>query len=102
MRKIAILVTFIVAIAFIGTAMAVPPGKSMEFSSPMGKVTFDGKIHADAGKKCNDCHTKIFPMKKSAKLGMKAPHQPGKFCGTCHDGSVAFAQKGNCQKCHKR
>ncbi|MCF6179130.1 MAG: cytochrome C, partial [Geopsychrobacter sp.] len=40
-----------------GTAMAVPPGRTLEFTkSPMGKVTFSGKIHADAGVKCKECH----------------------------------------------
>jgi c(7)-type cytochrome triheme protein len=67
----------------------------------MGKVTFDGKTHADAGNKCNDCHTKIFKMKKG-NFKMKAPHTPGEFCGACHDGKAAFDQKGSCQKCHKK
>ena len=39
------------------SASAVPPGKTLEFSSPMGTVHFSGKVHADAGLKCNACHT---------------------------------------------
>jgi c(7)-type cytochrome triheme protein len=67
----------------------------------MGKVIFDGKIHADAGKKCNDCHTKIFQM-KTGTTKIKAPHKPGETCGVCHNGEVAFLQQGNCKRCHKK
>jgi hypothetical protein len=54
---------FLVSVAFAGTALAVPSGKTLEFSSPMGKVVFSGTVHAEKGFKCGDCHTKIFPMK---------------------------------------
>ena len=101
MKKATILLTIIIALAFVGSAFAVPPGKTVEFESPMGKVTFEGKTHADAGKKCADCHPGIFQMKKGS-IGMKAPHEPGKLCGTCHDGKTAFEQKTNCAKCHKK
>lgn len=101
MKKVAILLTVLLIVAFVGSALAVPPGKTLEFAGgAMGKVTFDGKTHADAGNKCNDCHTKIFQMKKGAATITAADHQPGKFCGSCHDGTKAFAQKGNCTKCH--
>jgi c(7)-type cytochrome triheme protein len=104
MKKFLILaLTLLLAAAFIGSALAVPPGKTVEFTgSKMGKVIFDGKKHADAGMKCNDCHPKIFKMKKgSAKITM-AEHKPGVSCGTCHNGTKAFAQQGNCAKCHKK
>jgi hypothetical protein len=69
MKKVAILLTVLIVMAFIGSALAVPPGKTIEYTkSPMGKVIFDGKIHADKGKKCNDCHTKIFQMKTGTAL----------------------------------
>jgi hypothetical protein len=32
-----------------GIATAVPSGKTVEFASPRGKVTFDGKVHANKG-----------------------------------------------------
>ncbi len=98
---LAIILTF--ALAFIGTSMAVPPGKTIVFTkSPMGKVTFSGKIHADAGLKCTDCHPKIFKMKKGAdKITMQAIFA-GKFCGACHNGKIAFNAKTSCMKCHKK
>lgn len=87
-----------------GTAAAAPPGKVVEYAGgPMGKVTFDGKVHAGKGLKCTDCHTKIFQMKKEAKMTM-ADINAGKFCGTCHNGEKAFksSDAANCAKCHKK
>jgi len=104
MKLLTILLTFAIGLVFIGSAMAVPPGKTVEFKDgAMGKVVFDGKVHADKGLKCNDCHTKIFPMKKGTKLTM-ADMNSGKFCGECHNGTKAFATKdpANCSKCHKK
>jgi len=104
MKKIAVLfVALIMAVAFVGMAFAVPSGKTVEFKDgAMGKVVFEGKIHADKGFKCNDCHTKIFPMKKTT-LTM-AEMNAGKECGTCHNGEKAFSTKdaANCGKCHKK
>jgi len=91
-------------VAFSESASAVPPGMTVEFASPMGKVTFDGKFHAGKGLKCNDCHTKIFKMKKGAdKITMAAIGQ-GKFCGACHNGKRAFkaTDPKNCKTCHKK
>lgn len=88
-----------------GIAVAVPPGRNVEFAGgPIGKVVFDGKTHADKGLKCNDCHTKIFKMKKGAdKITMDAINK-GQFCGTCHNGSKAFASNDpkSCTSCHKK
>ena len=103
MKILTIVLTLLIAIAFVGNAMAVGTGKTVEFAgATQGKVVFDGKIHADKGGKCNDCHPKTFAMKKgSAKIA--APHKAGEFCGTCHDGKKAFDQAGdNCVKCHKK
>lgn len=104
MKLLTILLTIAIAVAFIGSAMAVPSGKTVEYpDGANGKVVFDGKVHADKGLKCNDCHTKIFPMKKGAKMTMKEMNE-GKFCGECHNGTKAFATKdaANCGKCHKK
>jgi c(7)-type cytochrome triheme protein len=105
MKFARILAVFAALMLSLGNVMAVPPGKTVEFASPMGKVTFDGKAHADKGLKCADCHTKpkLFEMKKgSDKITMAAMNE-GKFCGTCHDGKKAFSVKApaDCVKCHK-
>ncbi len=102
MRKAAILVTILVLVAFIGTAFAVPPGKTRDYDGgPMGKIVFDGKKHADAGMKCMDCHPKVFQM-KAGGTKVTAPHKSGEFCFTCHDGSKAFNFAGSCAKCHTK
>ena len=87
--KFAGILAVIAALALsMGNVMAVPKG-TVEFAGgPMGKVTFDAKVHADKGAKCADCHTKpkLFEMKKGKdKLTMKDMND-GKFCGACHDG----------------
>ena len=90
----------------IGNVMAVPPGKTVEFASPMGKVIFDGKVHADKGSKCADCHTKpkLFEMKRGGDKMTMAAMNEGKFCGSCHEGKKAFGVKApaDCVKCHKK
>jgi c(7)-type cytochrome triheme protein len=105
MKSAGILAVFSALMLSIWNVMAVPPGKTVEFASPMGKVIFDGKTHADKGFKCADCHTKpkLFAMKKGTdKVTMVAMNE-GKFCGACHDGKKAFSVKvqADCVKCHK-
>jgi c(7)-type cytochrome triheme protein len=104
MKVIALVVAVMVFMMFAGSAMAVPAGKTVEFDSPQGKVTFDGKIHADKGLKCNDCHPKIFQMKKGADKMTMADINGGKFCGECHNGTKAFKSNdpASCTKCHKK
>ncbi len=102
MKTITMATVLLASLAFAGTALAVPPGITLDFPSPMGKVVFSGKVHADKGFKCSDCHTKIFPMKKTT-LTM-AEINAGKECGTCHNGTKAFkaSDPANCTKCHKK
>jgi c(7)-type cytochrome triheme protein len=106
MKFAGILAVFAALMLMIGNAMAVPPGKTLEFASPMGKVHFDGKVHADKGLKCADCHSKpkLFEMKQGKDKITMAAMNEGKFCGACHDGKKAFSVKGpaDCVKCHKK
>jgi c(7)-type cytochrome triheme protein len=104
MKKIAILVTLIVALSFATGAVAVMKGKSMTFETKMGNVTFASDTHAEkAGLKCNDCHTKIYPYKKGS-ASLKVPHTVGDSCGLCHNGEKAFSQvdSAKCGMCHKK
>ena len=109
MKALTLAMVFLMAIALVGTAVAVPPGKTQDFKSPMGKVTFSGQIHKDAGLGCADCHSKIFKMKAGSFDAKVADHNAGeKFCWSCHNGTkkvgdvTVFAAKGNCAKCHKK
>lgn len=99
---LAVAVTFALAVS----AFAVPSGKTVEFDGKGGgKVVFDGKIHADKGLKCADCHSSgLFKMKKGADAITMKDIKDGKFCGTCHNGTKAFDAKdeANCGKCHQK
>jgi c(7)-type cytochrome triheme protein len=102
MKLATLVVVMLTTLALASAVMAVPPGKSVEFEGgAMGKVTFLGKVHADAGLKCNDCHSAIFKMKKgSTKIA--APHKAGAECFTCHTGERSFNFKDDCTKCHAK
>jgi c(7)-type cytochrome triheme protein len=107
MKKLIVLAfAVIVTIAMALPAFAVPSGKTVEFTPKgAGKVVFDGKIHAEKGAKCADCHQSgLFKMKKGADTITMKDINDGKFCGHCHNGTKAFSAKeaANCSKCHQK
>lgn len=105
MKKVLFLLIAIIAVGLVGTAIAVPPGKTVEWEGKgAGKVVFEGKKHAEAGKKCNNCHPKVFKMKKGSTAITMKDLNAGKACGICHNGTDAFATKdaASCKKCHKK
>jgi c(7)-type cytochrome triheme protein len=107
MRSMMLILVFIIAVVFVGSAMATPPGKSVEFEDTWaGKVVFSGDTHgAKHGLKCNDCHPSIFPMKKAPKGTYNMNDMiAGKNCGACHNGTKAFSTSSfaDCAKCHKK
>ena len=67
----------------------------------MGNITFSHANHATAGKACTDCHTAVFQMKTGTATINMAEINAGKQCGTCHNGTAAFAAT-DCTKCHKK
>ena len=98
---IVMIVTFVLTVS----AFAVPTGKTVEFDGKgSGKVVFDGKIHADKGLKCADCHPANFKMKKGVDVITMKDMEAGKNCGVCHNGTKAFEVKSpaSCAKCHKK
>jgi len=101
-----IILSIFVAIAFVGTALAVGPGKTVEYAGgDAGKVIFNGDTHGTKqGMKCNDCHPKTFGMKKGAFKMTKEGHGKAEYCGMCHDGQKAFSQstEADCGKCHMK
>lgn len=107
MKFVRIFAVVLAMILLVGNAMAVPPGRTVEFEGgKAGKVVFDGKVHAEKGLKCGDCHTspKLFAKKKGADTITMADINAGKFCGACHDGKTAFksSDAANCGKCHQK
>lgn len=101
MKILSVILSVLLLVAFAGTVMAVAPGKTIDYEGgAMGKVVFSGDTHKV--NKCNDCHTKIFQMKKGTSKVTVADHDGGKLCFECHNGTKAFASKDNCAKCHKK
>ena len=100
MQKLILLVVLIMSIALVGTAIAMPKGKSVTYETKMGAVIFSGDTHAAAGLKCNGCHSGIFPMK--AGIAFAAPHKTDASCGACHNGDKAFSSTKDCKMCHKK
>jgi DmsE family decaheme c-type cytochrome len=88
-------------VVFSSHSYAVPPGMELIFKGGPKPVIFSGKIHADAGLKCMDCHASLFKMKAVEPGITFMDHMAGKkYCYACHNGTKAFAPKGNCSKCH--
>lgn len=102
MQMVTISLALVASALFVASAMAVAPGKKVEYDTPLGKVTFDGATHASKGDKCPDCHNKIFKMEK---YGGKTPSgELHKRCGACHNGGKAFkvTDPVKCTKCHMK
>jgi c(7)-type cytochrome triheme protein len=111
MKILTIVLSLFITVAFVGSAMAVMPGKTIELpDGAMGKVIFKGDTHSmKQGLKCSDCHPKIFGMKKGGFKMTKEDHGKPEYCGTCHDGKehfgkVVFSQSNpdDCTKCHQK
>ena len=104
MRRLTAAMVVLASGIFVSHAQAIQPGKTVTWDTPMGKVVFDGKNHAQAGFKCQDCHSKIFKMRKGSTIMKMADINAGKFCGKCHNGTKAFAAKdeANCEICHSK
>jgi c(7)-type cytochrome triheme protein len=105
-RIATIIISIFVAVAFVGNALAVGPGKTVEYAGgSAGKVIFKGDTHgAKQGMKCNDCHPKPFGMKKGMFKMTQEDHGKADNCGICHDGKKAFSQstEADCGKCHMK
>jgi c(7)-type cytochrome triheme protein len=51
--------------------------------------------------KCYVCHPAIFEMKAGANAITMDAIQEGKFCGTCHNGKIAWEVSfETCNRCH--
>jgi len=83
MKKYCIMAVIVAAALVLSVeAFAVPTGRTVVLEPKgAGKVVFDGKLHAEKGFKCADCHQGVFMMKKGGdKITMKDIRE-GKFCG---------------------
>src|SRR5208282_6899329 len=112
MIKIPIVHLLIIVIALFllpsGRALAgeaVSYGGDILYTKPVKSVLFSHKLHVEEKKlACNMCHIKLFEMKALAAQGkedftMDALYK-GKYCGSCHNGKMAFASNTQCARCH--
>jgi len=104
MRTLISITATLLLLAGLSNAYAVPPGMETSWDHPMGKVTFSGQKHMEAGNQCMDCHKDTWEQKKgTAKMKMSEMNE-GKWCGQCHNGEKAFSTQDptNCMTCHKQ
>ena len=83
----------------------VNPPDTILLKESVKAVIFDHALHnKELGLACNECHMSLFDMKTGSTsekedYNMEAMYN-GKYCGACHNGSMAFDIKGQCTKCH--
>lgn len=105
--RIVIISVCILFLAAMGVAFAqkkVGGGDVKYESKTQGAVLFSHETHMKVpDTKCTSCHTKVFKMKKDAKI-TEADHKENKYCVVCHDGKKVFGltAKADCAKCHKK
>ena len=99
-RLMIIILTIALAVAFTVPAFAFMKGSRVYVEdSKMGAVDFSIDKHKAAGKKCNDCHPKLFEKKRgTVSVKMPKKHEPGEACGSCHTQATDRAQCGFCHK----
>ncbi len=69
-----------------------------------GPVLFNHEKHVKAnGRTCTKCHYGVFQMEKGSNRMNMSKITKGNFCGTCHNGRIAFDvdHRAHCSKCHK-
>jgi c(7)-type cytochrome triheme protein len=80
-------------------------GGDIIYTKPVKSVQFSHKIHVEQkGLTCDMCHAGTFEMQALKAQGnpdftMESLYQ-GKYCGTCHNGTMAFAANTRCASCH--
>ena len=96
------LLVALAGLSFAASAVAQAPADIVYANAAIGNTTFSHAAHTDGkGLACTDCHTAIFQMAKNATKITMADMNAGKNCGTCHNGTKAFAAT-DCARCHKK
>ncbi len=80
-------------------------GGDVVYTKPVKSVLFSHKVHVEQkGMECTLCHPSIFEMKslkaqEATDYNMKGL-AAGKYCGACHNGTMAFSSQARCASCH--
>lgn len=80
------------------------PDKDIYYTKPVKSVIFSHKVHVEKGLSCTICHPGTFEMQalkaqESSDFNMKGL-AAGKYCGVCHNGTMAFSSQSRCASCH--
>ncbi len=81
------------------------PEDLIVWTKPVKAVVFNHDTHTEEmGLDCESCHDELFVMEAGAAeqaddFTMKSLYD-GNYCGSCHDGSTAFASDTRCTSCH--
>lgn len=80
------------------------PEAPIMYDKPVKGVVFSHKVHVDKGMACDMCHNRLFEQQakkaqENKDFVMESLYQ-GKYCGACHNGSLAFASNTRCATCH--
>jgi c(7)-type cytochrome triheme protein len=80
-------------------------GGDIIYTKPVKGVLFSHKVHVEEkGLTCDLCHAREFPMEalkvqENADFNMASLYE-GRYCGSCHNGAMAFASNTRCASCH--
>jgi len=79
-------------------------GGPIVFIKPVRAVIFEHKFHLGQKFTCQSCHPEPFPqnageIENKDDFTMEAFNQ-GKYCGKCHNGTLAFSVNTRCNWCH--
>ena len=81
------------------------PQDPIIWTMPVKSVVFEHKVHTmGAELECDSCHDDLFEMEAGVAEENEdftmATLYDGGYCGSCHDGSTAFASNTRCTACH--
>lgn len=80
-------------------------GGDIIYTKPVKAVIFSHKAHTeDLGLQCEWCHEETFEMEalsmqEGADFDMESLCNE-RYCGTCHNGDIAFSTTTQCARCH--
>jgi len=79
-------------------------GGPIVFIKPVRAVIFEHKFHLGKKFDCLSCHPDPFAQKagevEERDDFTMASFNQGKYCGKCHDGTLAFSVNTKCNWCH--
>lgn len=107
-HKVAVLAAALISLALAYSAGAgedMKGGGEIVYSKPVKGVLFSHKSHVEQKElSCDLCHARFFDMEalkvqEKSDFTMESFAQ-GKYCGVCHNGTMAFSSNSRCATCH--